>query len=533
MNKSFLKNAAGLFFIILGAGCARNSPEITQSQWEKLIAIRGEAREHCRRDALAGFQRSSSEDTSNTNFSMAGPDSGRSRDLGSNENLRLLQKIEDSYLPDSEDERKVRRLRHYLMEVRMNVMTEEVEQYLAEMRMSATFSLGKRSVGLGQLQTVLQTAQDRDLRQQAYYVWLPELEKENAVIEHLVVIRDSAAVDLGYGDFASLSQERQQFDYSLLREQAEAFIQSSDSLYHALAETVVPQLTGLRFDMLRGYDIPFLTYASPFDGYFHGSGQLDRVEAALDRMGLTLGTDERLLLAFEKNKGNLRPATYPITIPDDIRMILPADSGQWASSALLHELGHALHWLNTTEREFEFTQLGAGGLQESYAFLIEGLLDEPEFLEEVFGIPHQRVAELLRQRAFMQLEATRSYCGDFLFEQQVYAGGTDLRTTFEEIKQPISDYSWNEVDRELLFRRLDRFASAEYLTGWFLSAQLREYLRREFGERWFTEPAAGDFLKNLWKHGTRKSEFEVAAMLGDSTIAPDALLRHLNSISSQ
>ncbi len=454
-------------------------------------------------------------------------------ELTRRENLRLLQKIEDSYPPDSEDERKVLRLRHFLISLILQQNTQDVRAYLAEMRAKSAIAMDGRTITLDALQQLLANETDRDLRQQAYYAWIPELQKENAVIEALVRIEDSTAFDLGYGDLTALCQERQQLDYAVLSDQARSVIQSTDSLFRNLADDVVPKLSGLKFDMLRGYDVPFLMGTSPFDDQFRSANQMERCESALARMGLALGDSSKLKLMRQFDRSMSRVATYPVTIPDDIRVVLPADSGHWETSALLHEIGHALHWLNTEEREFEFTQLGAGALKEAYAFLIEGLLDEPEVVEKVFGIPKSEAGELLRQRAYIQLLATRSYCGDLLFEQEVYAGGADLRKAYEEIKRPLGVHGWSDADNELLYRRLDQFASAEYLTGWFLSAQLREYLREEFGDHWYASSATGEFLKGLWKHGTRKSEIEIAVMLGDSTITPDALIRHLNSLSAR
>lgn len=533
MHKSFLKLIICAVCTTIFIGCSRNSSEVTQSEWEKLIAIRGEAREYCRSEMLAKYSRYFQSEPDSVESSVEQTSESLIGDLTSPENLRLLQKIEDSYPPDSEDERKVRRLRHFLIEMILQRNTQEVRGYLEDMRVTDSVKLNNRLVSLDVVQRILTSEKDRDLRQQAYYAWISELQKENAVTAELIRIEDSTAFDLGYGDLSAICQERQQLDYAVLSDQARNTIRETDSLFRQLATEVVPKLSGLKFDMLRGYDIAFLMGTSHYDDHFRNINQMERCEAALAQMGLVPGSSSRLKLVRQTNRPYSRPATYPVTIPDDIRVILPADSGHWETSALMHEIGHALHWLNTEEREFEFTQLGAGALKEAYAFLIEGLLDEPEVVEKAFGVTQSEIRDFLRQRAYVQLMATRSYCGDLLFEQEVHGGAVDLRKAYEEIKRPLGSYGWSEADQELLYRRLDQFASAEYLTGWFLAAQLREHLRDEFGERWYTLPATGEFLKGLWKYGTRKSEFEIAAMLGDSTITPDALIRHLDSLSAR
>ena len=66
------------------------------------------------------------------------------------------------------------------------------------------------------------------------------------------------------------------------------------------------------------------------------------------------------------------------------------------------------------------------------------------------------------------------------------------------------------------------FYVLQYLQAWIWEQQLREYLRREFGEAWFTQRAAGDFLRELWRDGQQYDVWEIAEKLGYSglDIAP-------------
>ena len=40
-----------------------------------------------------------------------------------------------------------------------------------------------------------------------------------------------------------------------------------------------------------------------------------------------------------------------------------------------------------------------------------------------------------------------------------------------------------------------------YLRSWAFEAQLREFLRSEFGNEWFARREAGDLLRELWSLG--------------------------------
>jgi hypothetical protein len=53
-----------------------------------------------------------------------------------------------------------------------------------------------------------------------------------------------------------------------------------------------------------------------------------------------------------------------------------------------------------------------------------------------------------------------------------------------------------------------------YLRSWAFEAQLRDFLRGEFGNEWFTRREAGDLLRELWSVG---QEPTADALLKDVT----------------
>jgi len=47
------------------------------------------------------------------------------------------------------------------------------------------------------------------------------------------------------------------------------------------------------------------------------------------------------------------------------------------------------------------------------------------------------------------------------------------------------------------------FYAACYIRAWALETHLRRVLSDRFGEQWFDERVAGEFLKGLWRAGQR------------------------------
>jgi hypothetical protein len=58
------------------------------------------------------------------------------------------------------------------------------------------------------------------------------------------------------------------------------------------------------------------------------------------------------------------------------------------------------------------------------------------------------------------------------------------------------------------------FYVTEYLRSWAFEAQLRDFLRTEFGNAWFTRREAGGLLRELWSEGQAR---RADAMLEDLT----------------
>ncbi len=90
MHKSFLKFAVCAICTTIFIGCSRSSSEVSQSEWERLIAIRGEAREYCRITMIASFNRSLIADSNSVDSTEIPSSVDLIDELTRRENLRLL-----------------------------------------------------------------------------------------------------------------------------------------------------------------------------------------------------------------------------------------------------------------------------------------------------------------------------------------------------------------------------------------------------------------------------------------------------------
>lgn len=512
---------------VLLTGCGGDKREVPQSGWEKLIAIRAEGQAYYSEIALDEFNADAFGKPSHVQEI-----SSRYQSLFTESNIRLLERIQDNFQP-SPDETKIEFLRLYLIDGWLSRAVGQSSDSLQSLRLQAKVADGRDSVNYLDVPAVLATETNRERRQRLFEGQLPTLQRENTIHSKIRSVEDSLLFELGYGDVSSYLEEEHACDFYALSLVATKLIQDTDSLAHALFAEFAPKLTGVQVSAFRGYDRAYLQRAQAYAKHFPAVAMTELFGQTMKGMGIAIDTMRNLKIDLEDRPNKCsRPATYPIEVPFDIRVLVKPIGGQDDYASYYHEMGHALHFLYITERDFEFVYLGNNTVTEVFAFLFEHLLDDPTYLQTSLDFSAIEVKDYLRFKAFVRLMYVRSYCGDFLFEQELYSSKGDAKADYERIKQPLLGYPWSDVEREGYLNRADKFYSADYLRAWFLESQLREKLRADFGRDYFKQPATGEYLKKLWAYGNSNSPEELAKLTGIGEITPQALLREINSMLS-
>jgi hypothetical protein len=88
---------------------------------------------------------------------------------------------------------------------------------------------------------------------------------------------------------------------------------------------------------------------------------------------------------------------------------------------------------------------------------------------------------------------------------------------FDATKVPPSDADYlADVD--------SGFYASAYLRSWAFEAQVRDFLRDEFGSAWFARREAGSLLRELWSEGQRMTAEELVHELTGSELDLDSLV---------
>lgn len=142
-------------------------------------------------------------------------------------------------------------------------------------------------------------------------------------------------------------------------------------------------------------------------------------------------------------------------------------------------------------------------MTEAFAFLLDGLVADPQWLRRRLGITDAdgALAEHTRARRLMYL---RRYAAKLSYELALHGGvrpleemsGVYAGALSSALGVPWPVETWlTDVDPGLY--------AANYLRAWALEVRLRHTLVERHGPAWFEEPAAGELLRSLWREGQR------------------------------
>jgi hypothetical protein len=160
--------------------------------------------------------------------------------------------------------------------------------------------------------------------------------------------------------------------------------------------------------------------------------------------------------------------------------------------------------------------MGDMAVTEGWAMLFEHLVTEPAWLNRRLDVP--KVAELAHEGAVSLLYFVRRYSAKLLYEIEFFQAAeiTAMRGRYVEL---LGDALKLQINPESYLDDIDGgFYVTGYLRSWAFEAQLRDFLRSEFGSDWFARRQAGDLLRELWALGQGPTADELLKDVSGATL---------------
>jgi hypothetical protein len=393
-------------------------------------------------------------------------------------------------------------------------LTREHQARVAQVEAELKATVDGEEIPYRMLRVVMSNEADRDRRERLDEVRIRLLDEHlNPVYLDANRIDREAVLQLNAPNYYEL-YKRFGFRLDELADECRTLLDDTEKLWEREGDRLFRERLGVSLAEARPWDVGRLFRAPELDELYPAGGMVPALEATLGDLGIDLRSQANVHLDLEARPSKSpRAFCAPIDVPGKVMLVIQPIGGKDDWEALFHEAGHTEHFGHTSESlPLEGRRLGDNAVTEGWAMLMQHLVSEPAWLNRRLDVP--RVDELARGGAVSLLFFVRRYAAKLLYELEFFQAGepSAMRSRYAEIlsdalKLPIYEQSYlDDID--------GGFYVTGYLRSWAFEAQLREFLRGEFGNEWFARREAGDLLRELWSVG---QEPTADALLKDVT----------------
>jgi hypothetical protein len=455
----------------------------------------------------------------------------RYSDLFSQDSIsRIKQAVSDTPAHFDTERRALGRLLGFateqFLENRAKRLTEEVSQYEA----AAQIEWRGRRMTFQDSTVAVITESDRAARRAIYDRRAALIADSNDLRAERLSNIHLAARALGYESYLDLYGKLRGLDYEGVARAAHTLLERTEPLYLARLDQALKRDLGIGLDQAHRSDALRLLHLTGYDNHFPATGLLRVYRETLAGLGISPDLQTNITVDSElRPRKNSRAFCTPISIPEEIKLVIRPIGGQSDYQAFLHESGHAQHygWTSPALRpEFKYT--GDYALTETYAFLFNHLVTDPDWLSDMLNF--QDNLNFIRSAMLARLVTVRRYIAKLMYECDLHAAGQPGRgaALYAELQTAATKFDTPETD--YLYDLDDSFYSASYVRAWAFEVALREFLKTRFGQRWWASPRAGSFLKEVWETGDLYTADEMADQIGLGPITFDSLIDEFNRV---
>jgi hypothetical protein len=318
--------------------------------------------------------------------------------------------------------------------------------------------------------------------------------------------------ELGWNSYAEACAELSGIDLEDLAAQARRFKKATDPVYEQIMDPELERVLGTPLPATRRPDLARWRRVPDLDAGFPAAGLIESFARTMAGLGLDLDAQSNILLDTEERPTKTaRAYCAPVRVPQEVYLVVPRIGGRDDYAAMFHEGGHAEHYANVDPAlPAEFRYLGDNSVTESYAFLLEHLIERPAWLAGILGSADGD--GVMSHARSVKLFFLRRYAAKITYELELHGPGADLAAMPERYAELLGEAARIEWTPMTWLEDVDSgFYVACYLRAWALEAKWRATLTARFGEAWFADPAAGEWLVGLWRRGQQLRADELAA----------------------
>lgn len=407
-------------------------------------------------------------------------------------------------------DRRVRELWRFTCEGYLGDLTRELQEREARMEAELKAEVDGDEIPYRMLRPTIANEDDRNKRHRLEDVRgaLGEEHLNPLYLEAALRVR-SGVKELGASTYLELYRDKFGMRLEELGEQCRAFLGETEKLWEDAGDRLFRERAGVPLSEAERWDVPRVFRAPTWDPQFPADRMIPALEGTLADLGIDLKSQSNVHIDVEQRPLKTpRAFCAPIEVPEKVMLVIQPMGGPDDWRALFHEAGHTEHFAHTSpDLSVEERRLGDNAVTEGWAMLFQHLTDEPAWLTRRLDFP--RPDEFAAEGATGLLYFVRRYCAKILYELQFHAAEdpTTMQATYVELLSDALKIAPSPTD---YLADIDGgFYVSSYLRSWAFEAQLREFLREEFGSAWFSRREAGSLLRELWSLGQKPTAEEL------------------------
>ena len=437
----------------------------------------------------------------------------------------ILEAKEKRKRAKGEEERKLRYLQEFFVSGYLDTVVKELTDKAETMQAKEKIKVDTEEIPFRFAAIKISNEAERTKRGKIFQARNKAIDEIiNPVLKERMQKLHDTSTELGYKNYMALFESVKNIDFRSLEKILHGFVDKTESLYTTLLDKALKKKISVRLEEAERHDLAYLFRAKEFDNYFKKEKAVETLKNTLANMGIRLDKQKNIAIDTEE-RPNKSPRAFcsGIKVPDEIKLVIMPHGGHDDYAALFHEAGHAEHFgCADTNLDMEYKRLGDNSVTETYAFLLEYLLTNENWLKQ--HTPMKNAKTYLDFLYLYKLFFLRRYGAKLSYEIKLHTSET--LEGMDKIYETTLDKVLKFKNRKTLYLLDvdDGFYCAQYLQAWIFEAQLRATLQKKFGEEWFNSSEAGKFLTKLWAEGQKHDVTELAKTLGYSGLDIDPLL---------
>lgn len=249
---------------------------------------------------------------------------------------------------------------------------------------------------------------------------------------------------------------------------------------------------------------------TPLNRYFEAKNPLVEIARFLGALGL----DYSAIKVDAEDRPNKSPSAscWGINVPNDVRILYRKVTPFSDFEAVFHEFGHGIHARSADPKDSVWKRyIVPMSVAETFSILIESVTENPVFLREDLKLMDEAIRDIVDRVRFLSLVFLTFYAANSIMKMEFWK----KRYSVEQAAR-----RWQELSKRFFIEtpgyywilhhvmpNYDMY-SPSYVIASVRVAAVKEKLAQDFGEAWWRNPQAGEFIKQL---AQTRGEFDIKA----------------------